>query len=149
MSDRRCNSYPNAFKSMYYVERENWDADIKVDIDDHRNPLRTANLREAAAWLKKRDYRVTRVMGLKTRRGLHIRLWMFGTGFAEMPPYTVLRVQAMMGDDPMRSRFNRRRVVRHEQGWNVLWNQKWRNGKLVSEEVFDVELTKKLERIFQ
>lgn len=147
------NSHPMAFKSRLYIERYGWDADIKVDIDDHKNPFRISNLRVTAKWLKSRSYLIKRVVGYKTGRGSHIRIWFVAgssdTGGIDVPPYTVLRVQAMLGDDPVRQRFNMRRVRRHEDGWNVLWTEKWRNGELVSKETIDPVLTRTLERVLQ
>lgn len=147
----RANSYPMAFKSRYYVESRDHDADIKVDYDSHKNPPDIETIREAAAWLKRRSYRVRRVVGYNTGRGHHVRIW-FVLGYKEsghiVPPFTTLRVQRMMGDDPVRSRFNERRVRRHENGWNVLWCEKWRNGVKVSEERVDHVFTRQLERIF-
>jgi hypothetical protein len=140
-----------AFKSRYYVETRDHDADIKVDYDSHKNPPNLAEIREAAAWLKRRSYKVRRVIGYTTGRGYHVRIWLVWgakeTGHI-VPPYTVLRMQRMMGDDPVRARFNECRVRRQENGWNVLWTEKWRNGLKVSEERVDNVLTKQLERIF-
>ncbi len=143
------NSKPDAFKSRLYIEKRDWHADIKVDIDDHKNPFRVSDVHATAKWLKSRRYKVKRVTGYKTGRGWHIRMW-FDGGLSDghnVPPYTVLRVQAMLGDDPVRQKFNMRRVRRHEDGFSVLWTEKWRNGELVSKETLDSKFTKLLEGI--
>lgn len=140
------HSFPHVFKSRYYVERTDWDAHFKVDYDTHKNPLSLTKIKRTFEYLKKRCYQVTRVKAYETGRGHHLRVW---TNGHDLPAWTVLRIQSMFGDDPIRQRFNERRVRRREDAWNVLWNEKWRNGKLLSNEVFDERLTKQIERMIQ
>lgn len=138
------HSFPFAFKSRYYQERDGWDAHFKVDYDTHKNPISIKRIGETFQYLKKRDYTITRVEVFETGRGHHLRVW---TNGKDLPAWTVLRIQRMFGDDPIRQRFNERRVRRREDGWNVLWNVKFRNGKTISREVLDQHMTEKAKRL--
>lgn len=138
------HSFPTAFKSRYYVEYRDWDAHFKVDYDTHKNPINLKKIKLTLQYLKQRSYEVTSIKAFETGRGHHLRVW---TNGIDIPAYTVLRIQAMFGDDPIRQRFNMRRVRRREDGWNVLWNEKWRNGKLLSNEMFDERLTQQIKRM--
>src|SRR5437868_4474447 len=91
-------SFPNAFKSKYYVESRGWDAAIKVDYDDDRNPFTLRQLRTTAAWLHQQRVAIVRVEIAATRKGHHLRAW------TDTPigPYRTLRIQTMLGDDPFR-----------------------------------------------
>lgn len=129
----------HAFKSRYYVEKENADADVKVDWDDNRNPIKERLLRETRRWLDGRKIRIERLMILETAKGWHLRAWTS----KRLGAYTTLRVQTMLGDDPVRQRFNARRVKRKERSWNVLWNEKWRNGQLIYREELNEEWTQR------
>lgn len=143
-------SAPYAFKSRYYVEHTGWDADFKVDYDGHKNPIDFRKVRVAAAWLRKRNYVVRAVSAYRTAKGWHLRVWLEKFGANEpVPPYTALRVQRLFGDDPVRARFNERRVRRGENGWNVLFNEKHRNGKLIYREELNQALTSRFERILK
>lgn len=139
------HSAPYAFKSRYYVEHTDWDADIKVDYDSNRNPLRMRVVRKAALWLERRRIFVDRLAVSRTAKGVHLRAWTS----TPLGPYTVLRVQALLGDDPMRQCFNAARVRRKEPNWNVLFNEKWRNGRLLYREALSPELTERVARILK
>ncbi len=139
-------SAPYAFKSRYYVEHTGWDADIKVDYDGNRNPINFKRVRDTAAWLRKNKHTVGRLAVYRTAKGWHLRVWVVS---GPLSPWTVLRVQRLLGDDPVRSRFNERRVRRGENGWQVLWNEKWRNGQLIYREELDAKLTQRFERILK
>jgi hypothetical protein len=137
-------SFPCAFKSAFYVEgTSEWDADLKCDYDQ-RNPLRQFRLREAAAYLVSRKIVVIKVVVATTRKGHHLRVWLD----RRVGPYTALRLQAMLGDDPYRHRFNTRRVRHRREGWNVLFSAKYHNGILTSHEQFDALWTDVATRIF-
>lgn len=153
------NSFPHSFKSRYYVEKEHWNAHVKVDYDSDRNPPNLEDWRKTAAWLKRQATHVDRVSVFRTAKGFHLRMWLvrrvcpYGVRVTtvsdvDSKPWTILRIQKMLGDDPMRQRFNERRVRRKEDGWNVLWNEKWRNGRLLYRETEDTVLTREAERIF-
>lgn len=140
------HSFPFVFKSRYYEERHGWNAHFKVDYDTHKNPLNFTKIKSTFAYLRSRKYIVKRVEVLETGRGHHLRVWTTAT---DIPAWTVLRIQRMFGDDPIRQRFNERRVRRREDGYNVLWNVKYRNGKIISQEVFSPDLTIQATRLIQ
>lgn len=127
----------NAFKSRYYVENIEHDADVKVDWDGNRNPIRPRALRGLRAYLDSRSVKVTCAKVYKTSKGWHLRAWTS----RRLGPYETLRAQSAAEDDPMRQRFNTRRVRRRERGWNVLWNKKYRNGQLIYREEIDTSWT--------
>jgi len=129
---------PHAFKSSYYVEREGYDADIKVDWDTQRNPIKPSSMKKTRAWLDSRGIRVLEATVFKTAKGWHLRAWTE----ARLGAYTTLRVQSMLDDDPVRQLFNARRVRRKEHGWNVLWNAKFRNGRNIYREERDKRWTR-------
>jgi hypothetical protein len=138
-----------AYKSMFYAEDRYSDATIKVDYDTNRNPFHVNKVRTAfgpksqasLAALERRKIVISRVMVFTTRKGHHIRIWIANADLAPVPAPTILRVQAALGDDPERQRFNAIRVRRGEPCWNVLWRLKIRNGKVLSREVYDKRLT--------
>lgn len=134
---------PHAFKSRYYHERENWDAAVKVDWDTDKNPIAVPALLHLRAYLDKRRVRITRAEVYRTAKGYHLRAWTS----RELGPYETLRAQAAAGDDPVRQMFNARRVRRREDFWNVLWNEKWRNGRLIYREELDEQWTNNAKRI--
>jgi len=138
------------------METEGWDATIKVDYDTARNPLLVRRIVSVLAELE-----VVRLKVYRTRKGYHLRVWLSpgrvcpcvlsrqttacvrcgGQGTLPMSARKILRLQAALGDDPMRQRFNARRVRRAKAGWNVLWNSKYKNGRCVMHEEVDVGLT--------
>ena len=139
------NSAPHAFKSRYYHEREGWDAAVKVDWDGNRNPITLRALRALREYLDGRRVAVVRAEVYSTAKGWHLRAWTA----RELGPYETLHAQSAAEDDPMRQRFNRMRVKRRERFWNVLWNEKWRNGHLLYRETLDEQWTEKARRILQ
>ncbi len=174
-------SYPYAVKMAWYEElvtchvpcAPTWDASIKVDYD-HGNRMSMRALRETAAYLAKKripvpreipysinaikgrsvSIRVTRVHVGRTRKGLHLRLWLDPYIGGSCPiksahQYTVLRIQEMLGDDPVRQKFNRGRVRRHRKGWNILFTSKLHNGQVTSCERFDLRATLRVQKVFE
>jgi hypothetical protein len=139
-------SAAHAYKSMFYCENQYADATLKVDYDTNRNPLSLARVarvfasRAFSTALSRNMVAVSRAMVFKTGRGHHLRVWLTRLRNQPFPARTTLRLQAMLGDDPMRQRFNAARVRRGEKHWNVLWSMKSRNGKIVSREVVDEEM---------
>jgi len=140
-------SAARCFKSLYYEETKYSDATIKCDFDK-RNPMSVVRVSRVIERISsfRRDFMVRSLMICTTRKGHHLRMWL-NTTRGIPTARSVLRIQSAMGDDPMRQRFNAARVRRGEPHWNVLWNKKIRNGKTVSEEVLDVELTKRLQEV--
>lgn len=126
-------SFPHVFKSRYYHEKSEWDAHVKVDWDRGRNPIRVKYLRALREYLRSRSVQVENVKVYRTRKGWHLRVWTS----RPLGPYEALRAQSAAGDDEMRQRFNLRRVRRKEEGWNVLFNEKYRNGRLIYREEMD------------
>lgn len=165
-------SYPYAVKAAWYEElvtchvpiASTWDASLKCDYDrigdsrkrdkankkDKANPIRISNLNRTAEYLRKHGFKVTRVHVGRTRKGFHVRIWLDpyvgGSSFKGM--YTVLKLQAMLGDDPFRQAFNASRVRRKRRGWNILFTSKIHNGVITSREVFDLDWTLKVSKIF-
>lgn len=132
-------SFRNSFKSRLYLEIDGWDAAVKID-HDGGNPFSIQRLRRLHGSILAAIGPVRDVAVYRTAKGHHVRIWAH--------PWTrvvtaraILRIQALLGDDPKRQKFNARRVRRREAGWNVLWNTKLRNGHVVMVETFDVELT--------
>lgn len=133
------------FKSRYYFERADPLNDIKVDYDFNRNPIQWRHLSRVAGKLFRRPIELVRLEAYRTSKGAHLRGWTL----AALGHYSILRVQKLLGDDPIRQQFNRRRVRRGEKNWNVLWNEKWRNGICVSREVYDEELTQRFREVLR
>lgn len=135
-------SFPNAFKSKLYLEIEGWDAVLKVD-HDQRNPFSVERLRTCKKSIVRALGRISAVLVYRTAKGHHVRIFADrGPGGHVVPARTILRLQAMLGDDPTRQKFNRARVRRGEAGWNVLWNRKIRNGHLEMVETLSWTLTR-------
>lgn len=134
---------PHAFKSRYYHERIGWDANVKVDWDTAKNPITIPNLLALRAYLDRRRARVERAEVYRTAKGYHLRAWTS----RELGPYETLSAQSAAGDDPVRQLFNARRVRRREKFWNVLWNEKWRNGRRIYREELEESWTDKARRI--
>lgn len=131
-------SFPFAVKRTFFIEREGWDANIKVDYDDNKNKILIKNIRSASAFLKKKKLEVTKVKVSRTRKGYHLRIWLNKT----IGPYTTLRIQSILGDDPERQKFNLIRVRKKMNGWNVLFTEKWRGKTQVWVDEFDEAKTK-------
>lgn len=130
---------PYAFKSRLYREGYGWEANVKVDWDGGRNPITLRALRALRAYLESRHVRTYRAEVYRTAKGWHLRAW---TSRA-LGPYETLRAQSAAEDDPVRQKFNAKRVRRKENFWNVLWNEKWRNGHLIYREEWDDTWTQK------
>lgn len=137
-------SFPNAVKRSFFIETEGWDANIKVDYDTKRNPIKTRNLSNTAKYMSKHKISVTNCEVSKTRKGYHLRVWLS----KPIGPYTTLKLQSMLGDDPMRQIFNARRVRNKRDGWNVLFNEKWRGKTLAWKESLDIEESKNIGKFF-
>jgi len=137
-------SFPNAVKRSFFIEREGWDATIKVDYDDNKSVISTKRLKATAEFLEKKKIGVIRVEVAKTTHGHHLRMWLD----KEIGPYTTLRIQAMLGDDPERQKFNRIRVRKKMNGWNVLFNAKYRGKTLAWKEDLDDENSKTIGKFF-
>jgi len=134
-------SFPHAFKSRYYVERgDGWDATVKVDYDG-RNPLSIRKIMSAKKMIDRLRLVATRAEVSRTKKGHHLRVWLRSPHGRPVPARTILRLQAVFGDDPMRQKFNTARVRRDEPGWNVLFTCKYRNGILLYREEADAEKT--------
>ena len=145
-------SRPNVFKSNVYRETLHWDATLKVDYDTHRNAFSLAVLRRAVPALQRMGV-IAGVRVDRTRRGHHLRLWLTPhdrwTVAGKLRATTVLRLQGLLRDDPRRMVFNRARIRRHEPHWNVLWNEKLRNGTVWMREAYDADLTAQAEEALQ
>jgi hypothetical protein len=143
-------SYPLAVKLACYVEtgtakgavQPTWDASLKIDFD-HGNPIRKRLLVHAAKEIVCSGYKISRLFVGKTRKGHHVRIWLdpYIGGSTNKGQYTVLRFQRLLGDDPIRQRFNRGRVRRKRKGWNILFTAKVHNGMVTSAEEYDPEMT--------
>ena len=142
-------SAPKCFKSLYYEETKDSDATVKCDFDK-RNPMSVARVSRVIERISsfRRDFMVRSLIVNTTRKGHHLRMWL-STTRGIPTARSVLRIQSAMGDDPMRQKFNAARVRRGEKHWNVLWNKKIRNGRTVSEEVLDEDLTKRLQAVIR
>lgn len=147
----RWSALPNAFKSWYATEGSGWTADIKVDYDlPDGTALGTGNrpkepgAQRVKAYLKRQGFVVRALRAYTTRKGLHLRIWMRTKPEVEVRLLDweeVLQIQEWLNDDARRRDFNQIRVNRLEDGWNVLWSEKWHSGELISGERFDPEWT--------
>jgi hypothetical protein len=143
-------SRPNVFKSKIYRETLHWDATLKIDYDTHRNPFSLPRLKRATPALQRMGV-IAGVRVDRTKRGHHLRIWLtpharWTVGYTgKLPAATVLRLHGVLNDDPRRMVFNRIRIRRREPNWNVLWNEKIRNGVVWMREEYDAELTAKAE----
>lgn len=140
-------SHQHAFKSSFFIEDTHWDAQVKVDYDTKVNPI---NIKLIAKFIYKIvTKKINGISGytvkvFKTGKGHHLRIWFYRSSLDPIPATTILRFQRELNDDPMRQKFNKARVRRGEPYWNVLWNLKIRNGKIISKEECDTELRLKL-----
>lgn len=134
-------SFPMAVKRRYDIEKDGWDAHIKVDYDEKKIPFH--RIRRIVPFLSKRWLRVVRVEVAETRKGYHLRIWLN----RPIGPYTALGAQEILGDDPIRQVFNKRRVRKRRPGWNVLFNEKWRGEKCIMRENPDADATREVTRI--
>ena len=135
------------------MEDDRWSAQIKIDYD--RVPV-WRNLRQLAVWLRARRLRVTRTEGYRnqptnsdpqacrTRRSYHVRIWLDG----RFTTRTILRAQAIAGDDTDRHAMNVARVRARVDPWNLLFTKRFQDSVLVAEEVHDTETTRHLRAIF-
>jgi hypothetical protein len=128
-------SFPNAAKRRYDIERSGWNAHIKVDYDEKRIPM--FRVKRVALFLSRGRLTVLHAEVCETRKGYHLRIWLDRA----IGPYTALKAQEILGDDPMRQKFNRKRVRKHRPGWNVLFNEKWRGEKCIMREEKDDQLS--------
>ena len=159
-------SYQRAFKSTFYIEETSayeefgptWNASLKVDYDTNRNPLKISLIKKTQKYMHRRGMHVWKIFVGKTRKGWHLRVWIqynplhVAYDYYDhywLPAATTLKLQSMLGDDPFRQKFNASRVRRKKAGYNVLFTHKYYNGKLIGQEVFDPEMTKKVENIFR
>lgn len=155
-ADRR-PSARYAFKSRFYRETRGWSATIKVDYDHPLTPIEARQIGEKLGKLEnEKPCRIERVRLFTTRKGHHLRVWAkYGNtdirrAIPELPhgffASEVLAIQESLGDDPKRSAFNKIRVERGEKNWNVLWNEKWINGRRIMREMFDEDMSTVLAR---
>lgn len=141
------SSLPNAFKSWYATEGAGWTADIKVDFDfndGEGNRPKEAGAQRVKMYLARQGFCVRAVRVYATRKGLHLRAWVRCLRVDEVRPLDweeILQIQEWLNDDPKRRDFNQIRVSHLEEGWNVLWSEKWHSGELISSESFDPEWT--------
>lgn len=135
------SSGPGRFKSWFAREEEGWTATLKVDFDDERNVPTEQGTRYAGRFLARRGFRLVEIKAYRTRKGLHLRVWLSHPNGRQLTERQILGLQQELGDDPVRCRFNRERVEDGETGWNVLWSEKWHNGRRVMCETSDPEWT--------
>ncbi len=144
-------SHPTAFKSSFFIEDKDWDAVVKVDYDSKVNPISTTRIAKFIKRIVYDNENVYSIIGciykvFKTAKGHHLRIWFHRENCKKIITATsILRFQRDLNDDPMRQRFNSARVRRGEPYWNVLWNLKMRNGKIISQEIEDYELSREIE----
>lgn len=93
------------------------------------------------------------VVAYRTANGIHVEI----TLKQFVHPITAVLIQALMNSDYAREVYNAIRAYNltihpedysqtaHE-GWNVLYEEKYVDGKMVSKEEFDKKLTRKLRR---
>lgn len=140
-------SHQHAFKSSFFIEDTDWNADVKVDYDTKVNPISINRIAKFIhSTVNKNVHYITgyRANIYTTGKGHHLRIWWIKSSLLYIPATATLRFQRDLNDDPMRQKFNTARVRRGEPYWNVLWNLKIRNGKIVSKEEKAVELEKEL-----
>lgn len=145
-------SRANVYKSKVYREiGARWSASLKVD-HDARNRFSLPRFRRALPALRRMGT-ITLVRVYTTAKGHHLRVWMVGhrarcaPGTDRLPATSILRLQALLGDDPIRQKWNAARVRRGEPFWDVLWTIKLRNGVVTMRETLDPILTAAAERI--
>lgn len=137
----------NAFRSWLAQEHEGWTADLKVDFDRGKSrPSKNAAI-AAAVMLASYGFRSVEAFAYTTARGWHLRVWVERIPRCghrrRITDHQIARVQECLGDDPIRAAFTRERIRRGECGWSILWTSKRKNGRVVSAEVRDDELTEK------
>jgi len=131
-------SFPIMVKRRYDIERDGWNAQIKVDYDEKHIPMR--RVQRVAGFFAKRRLNVLDADVRATRKGFHLRIWLD----KDIGQYTALKAQEILGDDPMRQKFNRKRVRKKKPGWNVLFNEKWRGEKCIMREEKDETMTNRV-----
>lgn len=134
------------FKSWVAIEVYGSSAHVKVDYDRSKLTMsRNENwpTRDKFDALNgKSSARFVDAVGYRTTKGLHLRAWTDG----KLDDPVILWIQRLLGDDPRRQAFNAARVTKNLTNWNVLWNVKIRNGRVVSREVHDPVWTDRFRR---
>jgi hypothetical protein len=124
--------------------------EILLDYDnDH--PGKILDIERIGYIARKLRLKFTEIKAYKTSNGVHIHMKLKN----KIHPVTAVLIQALMGSDYARETHNAIRVynmLAHPekykpemwQLWNVLFEEKYVDGKLTSKEEYDEELTKKL-----
>jgi hypothetical protein len=141
-------SGPGGFKSFISREEDGWTAHIKVDFDVDFNTPIEAGTRRAGRFLHRRGFLFRAILAYRTRKGLHLRVWVKHPSGMRLSARQVLALQDMLGDDPSRSKFNHERVDEAKERWNVLFTGKYHNARPISGEIRDEEWTRRFVRWF-
>jgi len=125
---------------------------LKLDFDQKHSQKRMSipRIRFVARILR---LPIKDVEAYRTANGIHVKI----TLKQEIHPITAVLIQSLMGSDYAKSCYDSIRVYNltlhpekysetaHES-WNVLFEKKYVEGELVSREVYDEKLTRKLRR---
>ena len=125
---------------------------LMLDFEED-NPQKKMSISRIGYVARKMRLPIKDVKAWRTSRGIHVRIWLK----KPVHPITAVLIQALMNSDYARETHNAIRVYNltlhpkkysetAKEAWNVLFYRKIVKGKVVSEEVYDPELTEKLRR---
>jgi len=124
--------------------------EILLDFDNS-HPGKALDVERIGYIARKLRLEFKEIKAYRTANGFHVYMKLK----EKVHPITAVLIQALMGSDYAREAYNAIRVYnllafpeRYPpymwQAWNVLYKEKYVDGKLVSKEEYDEELTKKL-----
>jgi len=127
-----------------------WTNELKLDFEQ-KNPQKRLSIPRIKFVLKLLRLPIKNVEAFRTTNGIHVKIQLK----KKVHPITAVLIQALCNSDYAREAYNAIRVynltlnpqkysdIAHEC-WNVLYYKKLVQGEVVSQEVFDPKLTRKL-----
>jgi len=128
-----------------------WTDEIKLDFD--RGGQKRMSIKRIGYIARLLRLPIESVEAFRTSKGVHVKMKLK----EEVHPITAVLIQSLMGSDYAREAYNAIRVYNlalnpekysstaHET-WNVLFEEKYVDGRVVSREEYDDKLTKRLRR---
>jgi hypothetical protein len=129
-----------------------WTNELKLDFEQ-KNPQKRLSIPRIKFVLKLLRLPIKNVEAFRTTNGIHVKIQLK----KKVHPITAVLIQALCNSDYAREAYNAIRVynltlnpqkysdIAHEC-WNVLYYKKLVQGEVVSQEVFDPKLTRKLRK---
>ena len=129
-----------------------WTDELKLDFEQGRF-LKRLSVKRIGFVARMLRLPVEDVKAYRTANGVHVYIKLD----AKVHPVTAVLIQSLMGSDYARECYNAIRVYNMmlnpekysevaKNCWNVLFTEKYVDGRLASKEVYDPELTERLRR---